>query len=1577
MLYFLHYIKAAPGGSYSESARALAIDEQGSMWVCGSTYNSLYYEYDAFLASFSPDGNLTKAVNFGSGKNDYCETVTIDAQGDVWLAGFTDSFSSMGRSAMVAKFSSSANLLYAGLLFNGGQSYDGSRALAKSMDGRISFGANQYVFQKIENVIVGGVNAVASALPITAVQLASFTLNVPANDSFAIIKNTTVSLPLNLTTDITAEITPVSIVDYLTDRPYGLSAVAPLYQKAVLHQPFTVDVLADNTTTLNATYGLDISVLPDWLRYDFINNRLTGTPTASVRGEYWIDLLVEDFYDKQWRYQMLVEVPNTAPSYQGNTTLIMAIDGFVSVPTVAEGFSDADGDSYQFALSSQPAPPPWLIVAKKTGVVSATMVSGYQGNYTVNITATDDCNNPNGCGDMGWQLFELVVPNRAPTFQSDLVVPKTIQLGVDSSFQYVLSSDAVTDPDGDTISWVAKSANGSVLPVGLTFSSAARRLRGIPTAGVYSVALIALDGHGGVVNQTISLRVNSQPVANMTDTLIALPGVHKSFAWRLPTTAMLDVDGDALSYELVNNDPRYLVPSWLSFNGTTLTGTPGSNSHQPIPLLIRGKDPFGGVGDIPMSLHIKNLPPVAQLTLRHPAVLQVGKTLSYSFSSDVFIDPEGDSLQYRALTVTGNGTLPLFLSFNPITRALSGKPKTIDAGRYAITFQADDGYGGIANSSSVLVHVNTEPRVDLASWEVIAKGVGKPFAATIPSTAMFDADGGPISYELVADDLRYLIPAWLSFNGSTLIGTPGSNSHRPIQLLIKGKDPFGGIGQLPVSLTIQNTPPKLLMDLPTPDTLQLGDGSKVDYLIQADVVVDVDGDAIVWSASLSGGTALPAGLVFNPASKQLSGLTVAGIYEITFTASDGYGGFANQTVTLRVNNQPIVAMTDSTVPLPGIHKPFAWTLPAGLMVDADGDAITYELVRANPEYIVPSWVNFNGTALFGTPTANTHQLIKLLFTGKDVFGGVGTAIISLLIENLSPRVQIVLADAAITQVGEELSYSFSGDTFADPEGDSLRYKALMLVGDASLPDFLNFNPITRTLSGLPSAVDAGNYSLVFQVDDGYGGVANSSAVHFQINTPPTALSSAWPVDTLPVGQNFIATLPDEFITDADGDVISYSLVRTNQDYLVPVWLNLVGRTLSGRPLRNSHQAIIVQLKAEDGFGGEAYRLVSIKVPNSAPLVDRAIGTITTYADELKTFVVPRDTVTDADGDELSFTVFKTANATATDRLPLPKWVTHLVGINSFNLLPKSGDQGNYTFVLVATDPQGASVQTRFAIAVPNRAPVLATAYADKSLGALEDLSYAVTGHFVDPDGDELSYAISKPAWVQYDSTSMTLSGLPPQWAKVYEVFITVDDCYGGRAQAGLRVKVNPTDVQLNAVQMLQLFGYGGVGLSLLVASSLFMLVRHKRTKLAEQGAKDIMHRWLLTQGGSRSQVVQAAARVNYQAEVIRLLSALQHQLEMMDMQVDRAMLQQSFQRVESAIRRYYNYARGRQVATITGMLLNSGFMKTLLRVVRMAVVDKWPLEIQRTLSGILHYSVRLLWMCHTGKARRLDEVQRE
>ncbi len=950
------------------------------------------------------------------------------------------------------------------------------------------------------------------------------------------------------------------------------------------------------------------------------------------------------------------------------------------------------------------------------------------------------------------------------------------------------------------------------------------------------------------------------------------------------------------------------------------------------------------------------------MSLTKPNIVHIGRDgeVSYSVPGDAVTDLDNDPISWIAKLSDG-GDLPIGLTFSSVSRSFSGLPV---AGIYNISIIASDGHGDTVNQT-ISLRVNSQPAAKLSSNTVSLPGIYQPFSWAVPIGMMTDADGDVVTYSLVRTNPEYIVPAWLSFNGTAIRGTPTANSHRPIPLLFEGKDPYGGVGQVSISLLIDNTFPKVQIALAQPGTIQLGEGAAVDYAIQSDAVVDADGDIISWSAKLANGDELPSGLVFDSASRRLSGLPTAGVYLIRLIASDAHGGTVNQTISLRVNSQPVASLVDTDLELHGVHQSFIWILPDTAVVDGDNDTLTHELVVNDPRYLVPTWLSFNGTTLRGVPTTNTHNAIQLLLKSKDPHGGVGHMPISLSIKNLAPVAQIVLSDPAVIQVGEEFSYTFPSDTFIDPEGDSLQYSALLSVGDGSLPAFLSFNPITRVLSGISTVVSAGYYEILFQADDSYGGITNSSAILIHVNTPPTALSTPWFVNALPVGQTLIAELPMSFMDDADGDSLSYSLVRTNPEYLIPTWLRFVDGALTGAPPRNDHQPVMVQFKGEDGFGGEAYRLVSISIPNSSPIVNRVLGVVSAFAGELKTHIVPRDTIVDIDGDELAYTAFQEGERS------LPEWAIYMSGLNSFNFVPKSGDQGNYTFVLVASDTQGVSVQTELGVYIPNRPPVLTTEYADQNLGIFNSLNYAIHGHFSDADGDTLTYEVIKPQWVSYSEGTKTLSGDPPKLLHQYTVDIQALDGRGGSAQARLHINVDPTEVRLSSVQLLQIGLTGAMGVSLFILASIFMVQRHRKIKQAERGAQTVMRKWLSSQ---RANLLTEVEEDSCKSQLQQSLSRLVTQFKTMGRSTDKDELETNFDAVKAAIQRYYAQTRSTKQDTITTLLIGNRFIDEILYRMRMAIMDEWPAALQRTLAGILHDSMQLIWVCHTGRSRQLDEM---
>jgi hypothetical protein len=146
------------GGTGSDSAKALALSSTGSIYIAGETDSwdlpfpagfrrTSNGATDAFVARFTPSGQLDAATYYGGGGNDRARALALDPSGNAWIGGSTDSinlatvapFQSALRGTMdgfLAKFDSSLATLVTGTYLGGSQGSPGmpEEVLAVAVD---------------------------------------------------------------------------------------------------------------------------------------------------------------------------------------------------------------------------------------------------------------------------------------------------------------------------------------------------------------------------------------------------------------------------------------------------------------------------------------------------------------------------------------------------------------------------------------------------------------------------------------------------------------------------------------------------------------------------------------------------------------------------------------------------------------------------------------------------------------------------------------------------------------------------------------------------------------------------------------------------------------------------------------------------------------------------------------------------------------------------------------------------------------------------------------------------------------------------------------------------------------------------------------------------------------------------------------------------------------------------------------------------------------------------------------------------------------------------------------------------
>ncbi|KHN49493.1 putative Ig domain-containing protein, partial [Pectobacterium fontis] len=128
----------------------------------------------------------------------------------------------------------------------------------------------------------------------------------------------------------------------------------------------------------------------------------------------------------------------------------------------------------------------------------------------------------------------------------------------------------------------------------------------------------------------------------------------------------------------------------------------------------------------------------------------------------------------------------------------------------------------------------------------------------------------------------------------------------------------------------------------------------------------------------------------------------------------------------------------------------------------------------------------------------------------------------------------------------------------------------------------------------------------------------------------------------------------------------------------------------------------------------------------------------------------------------------TLSATQADGTALPAWLTFNPATGTFSGTPGSGDVGNLSIRVTASDGT-ASVNTTFALTVTNTndTPVVSGTVPPQTLAQGSGLNFTIpAGTFTDPDGDTLTLGATLangsplPNWLRFDPAIGTFSGTP-------------------------------------------------------------------------------------------------------------------------------------------------------------------------------------------------------------------------
>ena len=389
--------------------------------------------------------------------------------------------------------------------------------------------------------------------------------------------------------------------------------------------------------------------------------------------------------------------------------------------------------------------------------------------------------------------------------------------------------------------------------------------------------------------------------------------------------------------------------------------------------------------------------------------------------------------------------------------------------------------------------------------------------------------------------------------------------------------------------------------------------------------------------------------------------------------------------------------------------------------------------------------------------------------------------------NQAPVLATPLLDQNATE-NTAFSYVVPATSFTDPDNDSLSYTAKLANGNA-LPNWLTFDAATRTFSGTPSDTASGTYSIQVTATDASNATVNDTFTLAVQDVPagPAVINGTPNNDTLTGtdaneqlfggagndtlnggGGNDIlvgGTGADKLTGGAGADVFRYTATldsyrtsaTSSSDQILDfdvaadkIDVSALGYTGLGNGLNGtlqvtysatSNRTYLKDLTVDangnrfevslagnlvNSLTASHFVFADQNTPgNVAPVV--AIPLLDQNATESAPFsyTLTNDSFTDANQDVLTYT------ATLADGSALPAWLSFNATNLTFTGTPVSTASGNYTVLVKASDPSGASVSDSFALAVADApaSTIAGTNNADTLNGTVEaDLILGLGGN---------------------------------------------------------------------------------------------------------------------------------------------------------------------------------------------------------------------------------------------------------
>ncbi|WP_440569790.1 putative Ig domain-containing protein, partial [Staphylococcus lugdunensis] len=1009
-----------------------------------------------------------------------------------------------------------------------------------------------------------------------------------------------------------------------------------------------------------------------WLETDYLDSRDNGSANNRLMGSY-----ASSYVD------LIDRVPPEKPVANNITTDDKAIIGTAEANTKIN-LAFSDGHILTGTVDSN-------------GNFSVSIPSGFNltGKETISITAIDKGLNVS-------QPTTITVTDTTPPSLEDI------------NSQVVLINTAInnvkinaTDNSGDPIKITI-----SQLPNGVSYNSDTQEISGKPTqVGVYPITVTATDASGNVSTTSFAITARDitapdvKPIENQTieiNTAISNILINATDDSGLP----------------VNNTVSGL-PDGVTFDSTTNTISGVATKVGTYPIVVISTDAEGNNVETKFSIKV--------VDTTAPTVKEISdQTKEVNTEIDnIKIDAKDNSGQPVTNTVSG---LPSGVTFDPTTNTISGVATKV--GTYPIVVISTDAEGNsVETKFNIKVVDTTAPTV---------KGISDQTKEVNTAIDDIEIRATDNSGQVVTNKVSGL-PKGVTFDPrtSTISGVATKVGTYPI--VVTSTDAEGNSVETKFSIKV--------VDTTAPTVKEISDQTKEVNTEIDNIKIDAkDNSGQEVTNTVRG---LPSGVTFDPRTNTISGVaTKVGTYPIIVTSTDAEGNSTETKFSIKV--------VDTTAPtVKGISDQTKEVNTAIDDIEIRATDNSGEVVT-NRVSGLPEGVTFDSRTNTISGVATKVGTYPIVVISTDAEGNsVETKFIIKVVDTTAPTVKEISDQTKEVNTKIDNIEISATDNSGQPVTNTV----------SGLPSGVTFDSRTNTISGVATKV--GTYPIVVISTDADG---NRTDTKFIIKVVDTTAPTVKGISDQTKEVNTAIDDIEISATDNSGQPVT----NTVRGLPSGVTFDPTTNTISGTATKVGTYPIVVT--STDTEGNSVETKFSIKV------VDTTAPTVKEISDQTK------EVNTAIDNIEISAT--DNSGEVVTNRVSgLPEGVTFDSRTNTISGVATK--VGTYPIVVISTDAEGNSVETKFNIKVVDTTAPTVKEISDQTKEVnteIDNIEISAT----DNSGQPVTNTVSGlPSGVTFDPTTNTISGIATK-VGTYPIVVISTDADGNSTETKFNIKVVDT-----------------------------------------------------------------------------------------------------------------------------------------------------------------------------------------